>query len=68
MNFNADTIINAIDHNARTLYREGLPDQTDRLAYEVGALRGKVRELCALLHNAHEEIYTLQTELIGQDK
>ena len=68
MNINADTIINAIDHSARTLYRDGEADRTDRLAYEVGALRGKVRELCALLHNAHEEIYTLQAEMIGKDK
>lgn len=68
MNINADTIINAIDHSARTLYREGDADRTDRLAYEVGALRGKVRELCALLHNASELITDLENELIGKDK
>ena len=67
MNINAETIINAIDHAARTHYREGEADRSDRLAYEVGALRSKVREVCRLLQLANEEIEILKMEL-GENK
>lgn len=68
MNINADLIIEAIEQSSRTLYREGESDRSDRLAFEVGALRSKIRELCILLINANDEIHTLQIELVGANK
>jgi hypothetical protein len=62
MNVNPDLIINAIDHAARTHYRDGESDRADRLAYEVGALRGRIRELCRLMQNMHEEIEQLKLD------
>ena len=67
MQINAEHIINAIDHSARTLYREGEADRTDRLAYQVGALQSKIRELCQIYENAQDEIKQLQLELIAKD-
>ena len=67
MQVNADYIINAIDHSARTHYRDGEADRADRLAYQVGALQGKIRELCRIYENAQDEIKQLQLELIAKD-
>ena len=67
MQINADNIINAIEHSAHTLYREGEADRTDRLAYQVGALQSKIRELCRICENAQDEIKQLQLELIAKD-
>lgn len=53
---NADHIIKTIDDIARTHYREGEADTSDRLAYQVGLLQGKIRELATLMNNALEEI------------
>lgn len=62
MNVNPDHIINSIDHAARTHYRNGEADQVDRLAYEVGMLRGKVRELCRLMQDMNQEIEQLKLD------
>lgn len=67
MQINAEHIINSIDHIARTHYREGDADRADRLAYQVGLLQGKVRELCQVYQNAQDEIKQLQIELIAKD-
>ena len=67
MNINPDYIITAIDHAARTHYRDDETDRSDRLAYQVGLLQGKVRELCRLLDNANDEIKQLQIDLIAKD-
>jgi len=60
MNVNPDHIINSIDHAARTHYRDG--EQVDRLAYEVGMLRGKIRELCRLMQDMNQEIEQLKLD------
>lgn len=60
MNVNPDHIINSIDYAARTHYRDG--EQVDRLAYEVGMLRGKVRELCRLMQDMNQEIEQLKLD------
>ena len=53
---NPEHIIKTIDDMARTHYRQGEADRTDRLAYQVGLLNGKIRELAQLLNSALQEI------------
>lgn len=65
MQINAEYIINAIDHSARTHYQDG--ETVDRLSYQVGMLQGKIRELCQIYENAQDEIKQLQLELIAKD-
>lgn len=67
MQINAENIIIAIDHVSRTHYREGETDRSDRLAYQVGLLQSKIRELCRIYQNAQDEIKQLQEELIAKD-
>ena len=67
MNINSEHIITSIDHHARIHYRDGETDRADRLAYQVGLLQGKIRELCHILENAQDEIKQLQMELIAKD-
>lgn len=64
---NAEHIIIAVDQIAKTLYREGDADRVDRLAYQVGLLNGKIREICQHYNNAQDEIKQLQLELIAKD-
>jgi hypothetical protein len=59
---NAETIISTIDSIARQHYREGVADQTDRLAYQVGLLNAKVRELVGVLNAAMEEVDSILAE------
>ena len=53
---NAEQIIKTIDSIARQHYREGQADQTDRLAYQVGLLNAKVRELVGLLNGVIDDM------------
>lgn len=53
---NAEQIIKTIDDIARQHYREGQADQTDRLAYQVGLLQGKVRELVGILNGVMDDM------------
>jgi hypothetical protein len=58
---NADYIINQVAQNAAIIY-EG-QDARDRLAYQVGMLQGKIRNLCYLLNITAEQLKQIQLEL-----
>ncbi|NBS71377.1 hypothetical protein EBT31_21070 [bacterium] len=51
---NAEHIIKTIDDMARTHYRDG--ETADRLAYQVGLLQGKIRELANLMNSSIQEL------------
>lgn len=67
MNINSEHIITSINQIAHTHYRDGEADRADRLAYQVGLLQGKIRELCRIYDDAKDEIKQLQMELIAKD-
>ena len=67
MQINSEHIINSINQIAHQHYRNDESDRADRLAYQVGLLQGKVRELCRIYENAQDEIKQLQLELIAKD-
>jgi len=58
---NADYIINHVAQTAAIVY-EG-QDPRDRLAYQVGMLHGKIRDLCYLLNITTEQLKLIQQEL-----
>ncbi len=61
MQIDPDYIINSLDEISRTHYRDG--DPADRLAWQVGALSSKIRELCAQLYIAVNELEQLKKEI-----
>ena len=58
---NADQLIDSADNLARKMYENA--DPADRLAYQVGLLQGRIRELCYILNNTTDELRQLQREL-----
>lgn len=61
MHIDPETIINSIDKSAHTHYREG-SDAADRLAWQVGALSSKIRELSALLQYTVDQLDKIKQE------
>lgn len=61
MQIDADYIIKSIDEIAHVHYRDG--DPADRLAWQVGALNVKIKELCFLLEHSFKELEELKKEL-----
>jgi|GEM_PF-2104542 septal ring factor EnvC (AmiA/AmiB activator) len=61
---NADELIKA----AETHSMKYNADQADRLAYEVGALRAYIRDVCDILENTQAEVKQLQAELMWERK
>jgi len=59
-------ILSGITDIANRAY-EGSPAE-DRLAFEVGMLHSKMREMAYLLENAQERIKELEIELAYKDK
>ena len=60
MQIDPDFIIRSIDDAAKQHYRDGDSDQADRLAWQVGALSAKIRELSALLQRTVEQLNELR--------
>lgn len=60
MKVDPDFIINSIDASAKNHYRDG--NQADRLAWQVGALSAKIRELSALLQYTVDQLEQLKKE------
>ena len=58
---NAQELIDAIDSIARKNYRDG--ETVDRLAYHVGLLNGKLRELVQIINQDSELIADMQRDL-----
>ena len=63
MKYNADDMIKAAEEIAHQHYREPGKDDQFRLAYQVGMLNGKIRELCQLLNLSNERIKELEDEI-----
>ena len=59
---NADELIKA----AETHSMKYNADQADRLAYEVGALRAYIRDVCDILENTRAELKQVQAELMWE--
>jgi hypothetical protein len=60
MQINPEAIISSIEKSAGILYRDC--DAADRLAWQVGALTAKIRELSALLQYKVDELAQLQAK------
>lgn len=60
MQVNPDAIINSIEKSAGILYRDS--EAADRLAWQVGALTAKIRELSALLQYTVDQLNELQAK------
>jgi hypothetical protein len=60
MQINPEHIIDSIEKSAGILYRDC--DAADRLAWQVGALTAKIRELSALLQYKVDELAELQAK------
>lgn len=60
MHIDPEQIINSIDKSSHIHYRDG--DATDRLAWQVGALSAKIRELSALLQYTVDQLEQLKKE------
>lgn len=63
MKYDSDYIIESADQIAKQHYREPGADDQFRLAYQVGLLNGKIRELCQLLNNSNDRIKELENEI-----
>ena len=61
---NADELIKA----AETYSLKYNADPADRLAYEVGALRAYIRDVCDILDNTRDELKAVQAELMWEQK
>lgn len=61
-----DQILSGIADIANRAYAGSPPE--DRLAFEVGMLHSKLREMFYLLENAQERIKELEIELAYKDK
>ncbi len=60
MQINPEAIIASIEKSAGIHYRDG--DAADRLAWQVGALTAKIRELSALLQYTVDQLEALQKD------
>lgn len=60
MNINPEHIIASIEKSAGIHYRDA--DLADRLAWQVGALTGKIRELSALLQYTVDQLEELRSK------
>jgi hypothetical protein len=60
MQINPEHIINSIEKTAGIHYREA--DPADRLAWQVGALTAKIRELSALLQYTVDQLEELRSK------
>jgi len=60
MQVNPEAIISSIEKSAGILYRDG--ETADRLAWQVGALTVKIRELSALLQYTVDQLNELQAK------
>lgn len=58
MQVNPEAIINSIEKSAGILYRDS--EAADRLAWQVGALTAKIRELSALLQYTVDQLNELK--------
>lgn len=63
---NIDQILAGITDVADRAYAKSPPE--DRLAFEVGMLHSKMREMSYLLQNAQERIKELEIEIAYKDK
>lgn len=63
MKYDSNYIIASAEQIARQHYREPGVDDQFRLAYQVGLLNGKIRELCQLLNNSNDYIKQLENEI-----
>jgi hypothetical protein len=61
---NAEELIKA----AETHSMKYNANPADRLAYEVGALRAYLRDVCDILDNTHNELKLIQSELMWEQK
>lgn len=57
-----ESILRSINETSHVLYRDQA-EQADRLAWEVGALSAKIREMAALLQYKTEQLEQLRKEL-----
>ena len=57
----ADHLIESANQLANKMY-EGA-HSADRLAYEVGLLRGRIRELCYIYNNTSDELRNVQRQM-----
>lgn len=62
----AQEMIDTLEAIARNNYREGEADRADRLAYHVGLLQSKLRELVYLLNCDSELIAEMKRDLEQQ--
>lgn len=61
MNINPEHIIRSIDEAAHQHYRDS-SEAVDRLAWHVGALNAKIRELSALLQYTIDQLEELRSK------
>jgi hypothetical protein len=62
MHIDTDYILKSINDTSHVLYRNPA-EQADRLAWEVGALSSKIREMAALLQFKADQLEELKKEL-----
>jgi hypothetical protein len=62
MHIDTDYILKSINDTSHILYRTPA-EQADRLAWEVGALSSKIREMAALLQFKADQLEQLQKDL-----
>jgi hypothetical protein len=62
MHIDTDYILKSINDTSHVLYRNP-SEQADRLAWEVGALSSKIREMAALLQYKADQLEQLQKDL-----
>ena len=62
MHIDTDYILKSINDTSHILYRNPA-EQADRLAWEVGALSSKIREMAALLQYKADQLEQLKKEL-----
>jgi hypothetical protein len=62
MHIDTDYILKSINDTSHVLYRNPA-EQADRLAWEVGALSSKIREMAALLQFKANQLEELKKEL-----
>lgn len=67
MKISAEDIIKSCDDLARHHYREDGQD-VYRLAYEIGLLRGKIKELCTRIEGSQSEIKQLQLDIMQLER
>lgn len=65
---NIEYILESIEDFGYQHYRNGEVDRTERLAFEVGLLRSKLREFSFIIDSQSDEIETLRLELLKAQK